>query len=115
MNILVTAATGYLGGVCTEELIKASYLVAYDNFSGGHRVKGAKPVEGDIADPTKLGHTCRKFQIEEVVDFAASALVEESVRNPRETWVDRIPPVELGHGLEALRRDDSRGRLGEAS
>jgi UDP-glucose 4-epimerase len=61
-------------------------VVAYDNFSAGHRaavVKHAKLVEGDIADAAVLRRTCRKFRIEAVMHFAASALVDESIRNPR--------------------------------
>lgn len=87
MNILVTGAAGYVGSVCAAELIKARHsVVAYDNFSAGHRaavVKGAKLVEGDIAEAARLRRTCRKFQIEAVMHFAASALVDESIRNPR--------------------------------
>jgi UDP-glucose 4-epimerase len=39
-------------------------------------------VQGDLADAAKLGRVCRKYKIEAVMHFAASALVDESVRNP---------------------------------
>ncbi len=87
MNILVTGGAGYVGSVCSAELLKERHhVVAYDNLSVGHRqaiLKGVQFVRGDIADQQKLKRTCKKHQIEAVMHFAANALVEESVRNPR--------------------------------
>jgi len=86
MNILVTGAAGYVGSVCAAELVKqGNHVVAYDNLSAGHRhavAKGAQLVVGDIADTEKLKRVCKKHAIGAVMHFAASALVEESVRNP---------------------------------
>ena len=86
MNILVTGAAGYVGSVCTAELVRqGNHVVAYDNLSAGHRqavAKGARLVVGDIADTEKLKRVCRRYGIEAVMHFAANALVEESVRNP---------------------------------
>ncbi len=86
MNILVTGAAGYVGSVCALELLNARHtVIAFDNFSAGHRaavVKRVKMVEGDIADATLVKHVCRKFRIEAVMHFAARALVEESMRDP---------------------------------
>ncbi len=86
MNILVTGAAGYVGSVCTAELLKAGHLVvAYDNLSAGHRaavLKGAKLVEGDIADGATLRRVFRKFRIAAVMHFAANIEAGESMRNP---------------------------------
>ena len=86
MNILVTGAAGYVGSVCAAELVKqGNRVVAYDNMSAGHRqAVGARVhlVKGDIADTEKLRRICKRHHIEAVMHFAASALVEESVRNP---------------------------------
>jgi UDP-glucose 4-epimerase len=86
MNILVTGAAGYVGSVCAAELVKQrNHVVAYDNLSAGHRqavVERVQLVRGDIADTEKLKRVCKKYHIEAVMHFAASALVEESVRNP---------------------------------
>lgn len=86
MNILVTGAAGYVGSVCALELLNARHsVVAFDNFSAGHRaavVKRVKLIEGDIADTAAVKRVCRKFRIEAVMHFAAKALVDESMRNP---------------------------------
>ena len=38
MNVLVTGGAGYIGSVCTEELLNAGHQVAvYDNLTEGHR------------------------------------------------------------------------------
>jgi UDP-glucose 4-epimerase len=86
MNILVTGAAGYVGSVCAAELVKQGhYIVAFDNLTAGHRqavVEHVQFVRGDIADREKLKRVCKKHQVQAVMHFAASALVEESVRNP---------------------------------
>jgi len=87
MNILVTGAAGYVGSVCAAELGKQKHrVVAYDNLSAGHRgalAAGITFVQGDIADSAKVRRVCRRNQIEAVMHFAASALVDVSVRDPR--------------------------------
>jgi len=87
MNILVTGAAGYVGSVCAAELVRQRhYVVAYDDLRAGHRqavVDRVQFVKGDIADTEKLKRVCKRYEIEAVMHFAASALVEESVRNPQ--------------------------------
>jgi len=86
MNILVTGGAGYVGSVCAAELVKqGNCVVTYDNLTAGHRQAvddGVQFVRGDIADTEQLKRVCKKHHIEAVMHFAASALVEESVRNP---------------------------------
>jgi len=86
MNILVTGGAGYVGSACAAELLKQGHrVVAFDNLTAGHRqavAQGVQFVRGDIADTEKLKRVCKKHHIEAVMHFAASALVEESVRNP---------------------------------
>ena len=38
MNVFVTGGAGYIGSICTEELLNAGHQVAvYDNLTEGHR------------------------------------------------------------------------------
>jgi UDP-glucose 4-epimerase len=94
MNILVTGAAGYVGSVCAAELVKqGNHVVAYDNLSEGHRLAVVKPVQlikGDLADTDKLRRVCKKHHVEAVMHFAASALVEESVRNPHLFYCNNV-------------------------
>ena len=94
MNILVTGGAGYVGGVCAAELVKQGHsIVAYDNLTAGHRqavVERVQLVKGDIADKEKLTRVCKKHQIQAVMHFAGSILVEESVRNPHIFYCNNV-------------------------
>ena len=86
MNVFVTGGAGYIGSVCTEELLNLGHQVTvYDNLSEGHRsavddrarfVLGHPEQEGDIAKVVK------EVRPEAILHFAASALVGESMTNP---------------------------------
>jgi UDP-glucose 4-epimerase len=43
---------------------------------------GIEFVEGDVADIAKLKRVCKKYQIAAAMHFAASALIDESIRDP---------------------------------
>jgi UDP-glucose 4-epimerase len=87
MNVFVTGGAGYIGSVCTEELLNAGHQVTvYDNLTEGHRsavdsrakfIFGKPEVEGDILDAVKSAKP------EAILHFAASALVGESMTNPK--------------------------------
>ena len=87
MNVLVTGGAGYIGSICTEELLNAGHSVTvYDNLSEGHRsavdararfILARPEVEGDILNAV------RSAQPDAIMHFAASALVGESMTNPR--------------------------------
>jgi UDP-glucose 4-epimerase len=85
VNILVTGAAGYVDSVCAGELVRLKHrVIGYDNLSAGHRqaiVPGVTFVRGNIGDREKLNRTCRRYRSEAVMHFAASALVDESIRN----------------------------------
>ncbi len=54
MHIFVTGGAGYIGSICSEELINAGHQVTiFDNLTEGHRKAldpRAKFIEGDLAN-----------------------------------------------------------------
>ncbi len=85
-NVLVTGGAGYIGSHTCLALAEAGLIpVTYDNLSAGHRwaVKWGPLVEADISDSSRLSHTFRRFSIDAVIHFAASAYVHQSVQDPR--------------------------------
>src|SRR5205814_5732182 len=86
MNVFVTGGAGYIGSICTEQLLDAGHKVTvYDNLTEGHRsavdqrahfVLGRPEQEGDLAKAVK------EAKPEAIVHFAANALVGESMTNP---------------------------------
>lgn len=87
MNVFVTGGAGYIGSVCTEELLNAGHQVTvYDNLTEGHRsavdsrakfVFGKPEVEGDILNAVKSAKP------DAILHFAAFIIVGESMTNPQ--------------------------------
>lgn len=85
MRVLVVGGAGYIGSNMTAMLSRGSYEpIVLDNLSKGHKgaVKDAQFALGDLADYGFLVETLKKYKIEAVMHFAASAEVAESVRFP---------------------------------
>src|SRR5260221_12483284 len=86
MNVFVTGGAGYIGSICTEELLNAGHTVTvYDNLSEGHRsavdararfILGKPEEAGDILKAVKTSNA------EAVIHFAGSILVGESMTQP---------------------------------
>jgi UDP-glucose 4-epimerase len=107
MNVFVTGGAGYIGSICTEELLNAGHSVTvYDNLSEGHRsavdsrahfVLGRPEVDGDILK------AAREARAEAVVHFAANALVGESMTDPgkyfRNNVANGLKLLEAAHTL----------------
>jgi UDP-glucose 4-epimerase len=101
MNVFVTGGAGYIGSICTEELLNAGHAVTvYDDLSEGHRsavdsrarfVLGHPETDGDIL------HAAREAQAEAIVHFAANALVGESMANPGKYFRNNV-----ANGLKLL-------------
>ena len=101
MNVFVTGGAGYIGSICTEELLNAGHQVTvYDNLSEGHRsavdpraafVLGRPEEEGDILK------AIRACQPQAILHFAANALVGESMTNPGKYFRNNV-----GNGLKLL-------------
>jgi len=86
MNVLVTGGAGYIGSVCTEELLNAGHAVAvYDDLTEGHRSAVDSRARFILGNPNQEGDIQKavmKVQPEAILHFAASALVGESMTNP---------------------------------
>ena len=94
MNVLVTGGAGYIGSVCTEELLNAGHQVTvYDNLTEGHRSAvdpRAAFVQGDPVGENDLVGILKKAQPEAILHFAASALVGESMTNPGKYFQNNV-------------------------
>lgn len=96
-----------MGSICAAELIQKKHqVIGYDNLMAGHRAAlsaGMPFVKGDIADGAKIKRICRKYRIEAVMHFAASALVDVSVRDPHPFYRNNVSGslALLGAVLEA--------------
>ena len=85
MRILVTGGAGYVGSHAVPKLRAAGHEVwVYDNLSRGHReaTDTSRLIVGDLADSELLTQVMRDRQIDAVMNFAAVALVGESVVDP---------------------------------
>jgi len=94
MNVLVTGGAGYIGSVCTEELLDAGHAVTvYDNLTEGHRsavdsratfILGKPEQESDVLNAVKSARP------DAILHFAASALVGESMENPKKYFHNNV-------------------------
>jgi UDP-glucose 4-epimerase len=86
MNVFVTGGAGYIGSVCTEQLLEAGHRVTvYDNLSEGHRSAvdtRARFILGKPEEENDLLNAVKEVRPEAVLHFAANALVGESMKNP---------------------------------
>jgi UDP-glucose 4-epimerase len=86
MNVLVTGGAGYIGSVCTEELLNAGHSVTvYDDLSEGHRSavdRRARFIHGQPNQEGDIQKSVMDVQPEAILHFAANALVGESMSNP---------------------------------
>ncbi len=87
MNILVTGGAGYVGSVCSEQLIaQGHHVVILDNLVTGHRKAvptEATFIEGDISRGDVVGEAITGHAIEAVMHFAGETLVTKSMTDPR--------------------------------
>ena len=86
MSVLVTGGAGYIGSHMLLALLDAGEkALALDNLSTGHKglvPNGATLIEGDVGDAATLARIFEEHEIEEVIHFAGSILVPESIRHP---------------------------------
>lgn len=86
MAILVLGGAGYIGSHMVDRLLAANReVVVVDNLLTGHRASVPAEVpfyEVDIRDKAALDEVFTKENIEQVVHFAASSIVPESMADP---------------------------------
>jgi UDP-glucose 4-epimerase len=101
MNVFVTGGAGYIGSICTEELLNAGHAVTvYDNLSEGHRSavdSRARFVLGRPEEPNNILDAVKTARPDAIVHFAANALVGESMTNPGKYFHNNV-----GNGLKLL-------------
>ena len=85
MSVLVTGGAGYIGSHTVRALRAAgTEVVVLDNleFGSADAVLGAPLVVGDIADASLVGDTCRRYDVDGLIHFAAYKNVGESMQQP---------------------------------
>jgi UDP-glucose 4-epimerase len=101
MNVFVTGGAGYIGSVCTEELLDAGHQVTvYDDLSEGHRSAvdpRAQFILGRPEEPDHILTAVVEAQPEAILHFAANALVGESMTNPGKYFHNNV-----ANGLKLL-------------
>lgn len=94
MIIFLTGGAGYIGSVCTEQLLDEGHEVAvFDNLSEGHRRAidpRAKFIEGDLVHRAQIEAALSSCRADAVMHFAANALVGESMHNPSKYFRNNI-------------------------
>lgn len=101
MNVFVTGGAGYIGSICTEELLNAGHRVTvYDDLSEGHRSAVDERAAFVLARPDEPDHllqAVRQAQPEAILHFAAFALVGESMTHPGKYFHNNV-----ANGLKLL-------------
>lgn len=85
MKILVIGGAGYIGSHMVKTLGEQGHeVIVYDNLSTGHKdsVLYGRLVVGDTSNVVTLSRLFETERFDAVVNFAASIVVEESVREP---------------------------------
>ena len=86
MTILVTGGGGYIGSHMAHALVDAGEpVVVVDNLTTGFRSalpESATLVVGDVGDQVLLTNAIKTHSVTEIIHFAASIVVPDSVRDP---------------------------------
>jgi len=94
MNVFVTGGAGYIGSICTEELLNTGHTVTvYDNLTEGHRSAvdaRARFILGKPEEPGDVLKAVKSTKPDAIMHFAASALVGESMENPKKYFHNNV-------------------------
>jgi UDP-glucose 4-epimerase len=101
MDVFVTGGAGYIGSVCTEELLNAGHEVTvYDDLSEGHRSavdSRASLIIGRPGEDHDILNAVKQASPDAILHFAANALVGESMTNPGKYFHNNV-----ANGLKLL-------------
>ncbi len=101
MKVFVTGGAGYIGSICTEELLNVGHqVIVYDDLSEGHRSAVDERAKFVLGKPEQAGHllkAVKRAQPDAIMHFAANALVGESMTNPRKYFHNNV-----ANGLKLL-------------
>ena len=92
MRVLVIGGAGFIGKYLVKSLIEnGNVITIFDNFSNSSKKSishlidiGAKVIEGDITKPDEISDAVKDQEI--IIHLAAKISVQESIRNPSETF-----------------------------
>ena len=94
MNVFVTGGAGYIGSICTEELLNAGHQVTvYDNLTEGHRsaVDGrVRFIFGRPEEKDDILQAVQGARPDAIMHFAANAQVGESMTNPKKYFHNNV-------------------------
>ena len=95
MKVLVTGGAGFIGKHLVRYLLKKGNVVAiFDNFSNSEKssisslVDNHAKIIGDITKPEDITEAMKDYDI--VIHLAAKISVEESIKNPSETFLINV-------------------------
>jgi UDP-glucose 4-epimerase len=101
MRVFVTGGAGYIGSICTEELLNAGHTVTvYDDLTEGHRCavdSRARFLLGKPEEQNNILTAVQEANPEAILHFAANALVGESMVDPGKYFRNNV-----GNGLKLL-------------
>lgn len=92
MKVLITGGAGYIGSHCNKFFYENGIdTFVIDDLSFGHRetVKWGKLIESDFSSD-EVYNVLEKEKIDAVIHFAASADVEDSVKNPNKYYINNV-------------------------
>ncbi len=101
MKVFVTGGAGYIGSICTEELLNAGHQVTvYDDLSEGHKSAVDRRAGFVLGRPNEENHildAVQQARPDAIMHFAANALVGESMINPGKYFYNNV-----ANGLKLL-------------
>lgn len=100
MRVMVTGASGFLGGVVCGELGSRGHEVISLVRRPGSEPAGTTPVQGDLSDAVALARALRESRLDAVIHLAAEIASQRSVRK-----IEDVNVLGTRRLLDACRED----------